>query len=129
MGKKKYGDFLEANPKLSGKVLSERLRDLEQEGIIRKKIVSKTPLKAVYELTEKGKDLGRVLYELVMFSVRNYSKKVFKKPFSYDEKTCSLLVKQTSVLYNCIVPIHLLTGCYFSFLWQIYLMKYLNRLF
>jgi DNA-binding HxlR family transcriptional regulator len=81
LGKKRFREFLEANPELSGKVLSERLKELEEEDLIKKKIVSKTPLKAEYELTEKGKNLDKVLYEIIMFSMKNYSKEVFKNPY------------------------------------------------
>ncbi|MCE7699623.1 MAG: helix-turn-helix transcriptional regulator, partial [Methanobacterium paludis] len=38
-----FKDFLEQHPTLSSKVLSERLKELEQEGIIEKKVVNSTP--------------------------------------------------------------------------------------
>ena len=95
LGKKKFGEFLEANPELSGKVLSERLKELEKDCLIKKKIVSKTPLKAEYELTERGKNLDKVLYEIIMFSMKNYSKDVFQNPSQFDEKTCSIITKKS----------------------------------
>lgn len=95
LGKKKFKEFLEGNPELSGKVLSQRLKELEKAGLIKKKIVSKTPLKAEYILTEKGKNLDKVLYEIVMFSMKNYSSEVFKNPSKFDEKTCSIIVKKS----------------------------------
>ena len=57
LGKKRFREFLETNPELSGKVLSQRLKELEKDDLIKKKIVSKTPLKAEYELTMRGKNL------------------------------------------------------------------------
>ena len=95
LGKKRFREFLEANPELSGKVLSQRLKDLEKEALIRKKIVSKTPLKAEYELTDKGKNLDKVLYEIIMYSMKNYSNEVFKNPLKFDEMVCSLVSKKT----------------------------------
>ena len=97
IGKKKFREFLEANPELSGKVLSQRLKELENDGLIRKKIVSKTPLKAEYELTDKGKNLDKVLYEVIMYSMKNYSNEVFKNPSKFDEKTCSIITKNSLV--------------------------------
>ena len=98
LGKKKFVEFLETNKELSGKVLSQRLKELEQDGIVRKKIVSKTPLKAEYELTEKGKNLDKVLYEIIMFSMKNYSKEVFQNPSQFDEKTCSIITKKSLMI-------------------------------
>ena len=95
IGKKKFGEFLEANPELSGKVLSQRLKELEDDGLIKKKIVSKTPLKAEYGLTDKGKNLDNVLYEIIMYSMKNYSNEVFKNPSKFDEGVCSLASKKT----------------------------------
>lgn len=95
LGKKRFKEFLERNPELSGKVLSQRLKELEKTGLIKKKIVSKTPLKAEYELTQKGKNLDKVLYEINMFSMENYSNEVFKNPSKFDQKTCSIIVKKS----------------------------------
>lgn len=95
IGKKRFKEFLEENPELSGKVLSQRLRELENEGLIAKKIVSKTPLKAEYELTDKGRNLDKVLYEIVMFSMKNYSNEVFKNPSEFNERMGSIIAKKT----------------------------------
>ena len=95
LGKKRFREFLEANPELSGKVLSERLKELEKDNLVKKKIVSKTPLKAEYELTERGNNLDKVLYEIIMFSMKNYSKEVFQNPSQFNEKTCSIITKKS----------------------------------
>jgi len=96
MGKKRFREFLETNKKLSGKVLSQRLRDLEKHKLIHKKIVSKTPLKAEYALTEKGRNLNKVLYEVIMFSMKNYPKQVFAHPpKKCNEKTFSMIAKRS----------------------------------
>ena len=94
LGKKRFREFLEVNPELSGKVLSQRLKELEDDGLIRKKIVSKTPLRAEYGLTDKGKNLDKVIYEIIMYSTKNYSNEVFKNPSKFDERVCSLVSKK-----------------------------------
>lgn len=68
-GMKHFNEFLAANPKLSSKILSLRLKELEKNGIIEKKVVSVTPLSIEYHLTDKGRALNRVVYELAVFAM------------------------------------------------------------
>ncbi|MFA0821380.1 MAG: winged helix-turn-helix transcriptional regulator [Methanomethylovorans sp.] len=67
-GSKHFNDFLKNNPKLSSKVLSEKLHQLEQDELIEKVIVSKTPLTIEYHLTSKGRNLNKLLYEISGFA-------------------------------------------------------------
>lgn len=76
-GKTRFHEFKEGKPKLSNKVLSNCLKDMEQNGLIHK-IVDKFDKKNVrYYLTEKGKSLNKVLYEIAMVTVdsENYTDK------------------------------------------------------
>ncbi len=52
---------IETNIGISGRVLSERLKDLEKEGIVKRKVYDETPVRVEYSLTEKGKALEPVL--------------------------------------------------------------------
>lgn len=47
--------------KLSDRVLSERLKELEQQGVVHRHVVPTTPVKIEYSLTEKGHALQHVL--------------------------------------------------------------------
>ena len=49
---------------ISSTVLSDRLSELEQEGLITKKIYPEIPLKVEYTLTTKTKDLELILQNL-----------------------------------------------------------------
>ena len=49
---------------ISSTVLSDRLGELEREGLITKKIYAEIPLKVEYKLTIKAKDLEPVLQSL-----------------------------------------------------------------
>src|SRR3989339_1617127 len=69
LGKKKFNEFLESNPQLSNKVLSQKLKELETHSLIEKRIISKTPLLAEYYLTDRGKALNKVLFEIAMYGV------------------------------------------------------------
>ena len=51
LGRKRFSDFLKTNPQLSTKTLSIRLKELENNGIIEKQIISKTPVLIEYNLT------------------------------------------------------------------------------
>ena len=77
-GKSRFHEFKEDKPDLSNKVLSNCLKDMENNGLIHK-IVDKCDKKNVkYMLTEKGKSLNKVLYEIAMVTVdsENYSDKL-----------------------------------------------------
>lgn len=85
-GKKRFKDFLAANPKLSTKMLSLRLKEMEKDRIIEKNIVGKSPVLIEYHLTKKGKHLNKVLYELYYFSLKQYPEEIFDKvPKSKNE--------------------------------------------
>ena len=78
-GKTRFKDFLEENPKLTSKVLSQRLRELEEGEFVEKKIMSKTPLRIEYQLTEKGYQLNKIMHELAMLSFKFYPDQVFEE--------------------------------------------------
>ena len=86
MGKKRFKDFLSATPELSGKMLSDRLRELEKNNIVRKTVVSTSPLLIEYELTKKGKGLNKIIYELAQFGVSHLKSEVTKKNCSVGSK-------------------------------------------
>ena len=74
--KKRFKDFLSTNKDLSSRVLSERLKDLETNGIVNKEIVSTSPILIEYHLSKKGRALKGIVRELALFSVNQYSKEV-----------------------------------------------------
>ena len=74
-GKSKFSDFLKNNTGLSNRILSQRLKELGEEGFIEKTIKSAMPMKIEYRLTEKGISLRRALKELAMISFKSYAKK------------------------------------------------------
>ena len=59
-GEKKFSDIEKFIPGLSGRVLTERLKELELKGIINRNVVPSRPIKISYELTRKGIDLSNV---------------------------------------------------------------------
>ena len=55
----RFTDLLQAIPDLSERMLCARLRALEEEGIVRRRVVG-VPVRVEYHLTEKGHDLRGV---------------------------------------------------------------------
>lgn len=57
---------------ISQKVLNESLREMEEEGLIRRKVYPETPPHVEYSLTEKGKDLVPALKLIESWAKRHY---------------------------------------------------------
>jgi DNA-binding HxlR family transcriptional regulator len=74
---KQFSNFLKTNPELSAKVLSQRLKEMQSEGLITKKVIETTPITVEYELTSKGAALNKILYELSMYGAKYYTENIF----------------------------------------------------
>jgi DNA-binding HxlR family transcriptional regulator len=57
----RFGDISEMIPQMSDRMLVERLKELENAGIVKRTVYPETPVRIEYELTEKGKDLSAVM--------------------------------------------------------------------
>ena len=57
----RFAELRAAIPEISDRMLSERLRELEAEGILARIVVPETPVRVEYELTEKGHALEQAL--------------------------------------------------------------------
>ena len=77
-GTKQFNRFIENIDGITPKVLTERLRELEKFGIIKRRIVSEYPIKVEYELTDLGKGFEPVLLAAGAFSMRYMPEVVFK---------------------------------------------------
>jgi DNA-binding HxlR family transcriptional regulator len=77
-GVTQFNRFLENIEGITPKVLSERLRELQKLGIIRRRIVSEYPIRVEYEITDLGREFEPVLLAAASFSMKNMPKIVFK---------------------------------------------------
>jgi DNA-binding HxlR family transcriptional regulator len=59
-----FNELLAIVPGLSDRLLTERLRELESEGLVRRSVLSGPPVRVSYEMTESGKDLEPVIRSL-----------------------------------------------------------------
>jgi len=78
LGQTRFNEFLESVEGINPKTLSARLREMEKNGIIERRIYPVTPVKIEYSITSKGKALDPVLEAMAAFSMKYCSKDVFK---------------------------------------------------
>jgi DNA-binding HxlR family transcriptional regulator len=69
-GKKRFGELQRSMEGISPKTLSQRLQELEQDGIITKKVFAEVPLHVEYNLTEKGISLKKIFKDLAEWGRR-----------------------------------------------------------
>jgi len=79
--------ILESIPGLTPRVLSMRLRELEDEGFIECSGGKRHPIMVVWKLTEKGRDTMPILLQLTAFGSKWHSDVVFedKRPRTLNE--------------------------------------------
>src|SRR6266508_3076393 len=63
-GPRRFTDLVEGLPGISTNLLSERLKELEQQGMIRRRTLPPPAASSVYELTALGQALEKTLLEL-----------------------------------------------------------------
>jgi len=69
-GKTRYALIKAAIPDITDRMLSERLRSLEAEGVVTRSVVPESPVRVEYELTDKGRSLKSALEELGAWAER-----------------------------------------------------------
>src|SRR3954467_6039534 len=57
----RFSDLTAAIPGLSDRMLSERLKELEAEHLVKRRVIPDTPVRVEYRLTARGESLGTVL--------------------------------------------------------------------
>jgi DNA-binding HxlR family transcriptional regulator len=59
---RRFNDIAAAIPGLSDRMLAERLRELEAEGVVVRTVIPESPVRVEYNLTRKGRDLEAVVH-------------------------------------------------------------------
>ena len=67
-GANRFGELTETIPELSDRMLSERLKELEAEGLVARTVIPSTPVRIEYHLTEKGRALAPVFEAISQWS-------------------------------------------------------------
>ena len=79
-GKTRFSEFKHQRPALSNKALSRCLKFMERQDLIIRVVSENDQTNIEYFLTDKGKSLNKVIYDLVEFTLDNNEE-------YYDENT------------------------------------------
>jgi DNA-binding HxlR family transcriptional regulator len=63
-GQVRFTDLAATVPGLSDRLLSERLKEFEAEGLVERRVYPETPVRIEYHLTAKGRGLEAVVRDL-----------------------------------------------------------------
>lgn len=73
-GELRFGELRRCLPSVTPKMLTQQLRQMEDEGLVRRELFAQVPPKVVYSLTERGQSLRPVLQSLYEWSVAQPAK-------------------------------------------------------
>ncbi|OJJ15398.1 transcriptional regulator [marine bacterium AO1-C] len=81
-GTKRFGELRKLIPDITQKMLTQQLRELEQDALVARKIYPEVPPKVEYSLTDYGTTLKQVLTELSKWGVMHTANNnlVIEKP-------------------------------------------------
>jgi DNA-binding HxlR family transcriptional regulator len=67
----RFATLRDAIPDITDRMLSERLQELEEEGLVERMVVPDTPVRVEYSLTKKGKGLAEAVNSLANWAEKN----------------------------------------------------------
>jgi DNA-binding HxlR family transcriptional regulator len=76
--KKRFKDLQRDIGKITGKMLSKELKDLEINELVKRTVLDTKPVTVEYELTLYGRSLEKVITELVSWGLK-HRKRIFKQ--------------------------------------------------
>lgn len=77
-GKKRFTDIQRNIPKITPRMLSKELKELELNGVLVRTVYDTTPVSVEYELSETGKQITEVLDKMIEWGIE-HRKSVLKK--------------------------------------------------
>jgi DNA-binding HxlR family transcriptional regulator len=69
-GPLRFGELVKVVPGLSDRLLSQRLRELEEKGLVQREVEAGSPVRVVYSLTAVGAELRPAIVELKSWAQR-----------------------------------------------------------
>lgn len=69
LGAVRFGEFQESIGSISARMLAERLRELEEAGLMEREVIPTSPPQVEYRLTPQGQKLGPVLEAMQVYAV------------------------------------------------------------
>lgn len=80
----RFKDLLERVEKITPRMLSKELKELEINGIIERKVYNYTPVLIEYKLTESGKGITKVIDSMIEWGMVHRTLTVAHKPALID---------------------------------------------
>lgn len=83
----RFNEFIDSIEGINPNTLSTRLKEMERDVLIEKKVYNETPIRIEYNLTKKGKALRPILEEMAKFSTKFCCDDVFSdaKPRTFRQ--------------------------------------------
>ena len=69
--KRRFTDIQRNIPKITPRMLSKELKDLEMNGMVKRTVYDTTPITVEYELTESAKSLSDVLDKMLEWGIQH----------------------------------------------------------
>ncbi|ADV93697.1 winged helix-turn-helix transcriptional regulator [Bacillus subtilis] len=85
-GKKRTSELKRLMPNITQKMLTQQLRELEADGVIKRIVYNQVPPKVEYELSEYGRSLEGILDMLCAWGA-NHTNRVYGDTFSVLEES------------------------------------------
>ena len=92
-GKRTYKEFLESPEAISTNILADRLRRLDEWGLVERRLYRERPERFAYELTKKGADLLPTLQALCRWGNR-YIEDTWRPPTYFMRDSPSELLQR-----------------------------------
>jgi DNA-binding HxlR family transcriptional regulator len=70
-GKKRFTEIQRNIPKITPRMLSKELKDLEMNGIVKRTVFDTVPVSIEYELSNSGKSIGDVLDKMLEWGIKH----------------------------------------------------------
>jgi DNA-binding HxlR family transcriptional regulator len=74
LGARRFGEYRTMVTGISDRLLSQRLKELEADGLIDRTVIPSTPVQILYTLSRDGEELMSVLQPLVNWGARRQAK-------------------------------------------------------
>jgi DNA-binding HxlR family transcriptional regulator len=90
VGPRRFTDLHQGLPRIPTNVLSDRLKELEQSGIVRRRVLPRPAASVVYELTEYGNQLEDVVMRLGVWGAQSLGEPRPEEIITPDSMTMAL---------------------------------------
>lgn len=70
-GKARFKELERNIPKITARMLSKELRELELIGVVKRTVIDTTPVTVTYELTESGMALRKVVESMIQWGLQH----------------------------------------------------------